>query len=140
MQSKMKDTKVTATSDHLDKGIGVYALAAKDNTGASVMAWNYQGCGAATNGDPCTNNATYNAKLDLTHLPANLANHKVHERVFRIDQNTSNYYSTPATDPANANLQQVDSKTIDLKATQQDSLTLSPNSVYLVLLERQAKG
>lgn len=140
LQSKMKDAKVSATSDHLDKGIGVYALAAKDKTGASVMVWNYQGCGGANPGDPCTNNATYDAKLDLTHLPANLANHKVRERVFRIDQNTSNYYSTPATDPAHANLQQVDSKTINLKATQQDSLALSPNSIYLVLLEPRAKG
>jgi len=140
MQSKMKTTKVAADSDRLDKGIGVYALAAKDGSGASVMVWNYQGCGGANPGDPCTNNSTYQTKLDLTHLPGNLARHKVRERVFRIDQNTSNYYSTPATDPTHANLQQVGTKTIQLKTRQDETLTLEPNGLTLILLEPLKKG
>jgi hypothetical protein len=135
MQAKMKGTKVPATSDQRDKGIGIYALASKDKSGASVMVWNYQGCGAAMLGDPCTNNATYHTKVDLTNLPSNLSGHKVRERAFRIDQNTSNYYSTPATDPAGANLQQVDSKTVKPSASYTESIDLGPNAVYLILLE-----
>jgi hypothetical protein len=140
MQAKMKTTRVAATTDSLTNGIGVYALAAMDNTGASVMVWNYQGCGAAAVGDPCPNNRAYQATIDMNHLPANLTGHTVRERVFRIDQNTSNYYSTPATDPAHANLQQVDSKAIKPGSSYSESTDLEPNAVYLILLERQHSG
>ena len=137
MQSKMKRTEVPATSNRLDKGIGVYALAADDPTGASIMVWNYQGCGATTIGAPCTNTGTFHTTIDMTHLPSNLSGAPVRERVFRIDQDTSNYYSTPATDPAHANLQLVRSKTVKPGASYTESIDLGSNAVYLILLEPQ---
>jgi hypothetical protein len=139
MQSKMKDTKVAATSDSLTKDIGVYALASKDRTGASMMVWNYQGCGAVSIGAPCLNNARYQATIDMSQLPSNLAGRPVRERVFRIDQNTSNYYSSSATDAAHANLQQVDTKTFTPGANFSETIDLEPNAIYLVLLEPAGK-
>jgi hypothetical protein len=135
MQSKMKTAKVSATSDSLANGKGVYALAAKDGTGASLMVWNYQGCGAVSTGAPCLSNDQYQATIDMSHLPPKLTRGPVRERAFRIDQNTSNYYSTPATDPAHANLQQVDAKTVKLGADASETITLEPNAIYLILLE-----
>jgi hypothetical protein len=140
MQSKMKTAKVLATSDQLDKGIGIYALAAKDTTGASIMVWNYQGCGATTLGAPCTNTNAFHTTIDMTHLPSNLTGSSVRERVFRIDQSTSNYYSTPATDPSQANLQQVESKTVKPGASYTQAIDLGPNALYMILLEPQHHG
>jgi hypothetical protein len=137
MQAKMKPWKVSATSDSLSKGIGVYALASRtgDGKAASIMVWNYQGCGAAVIGDPCTNNRRFQVTVNLSHLPANLVGHSVHERVFRIDQTTSNYYATPATDPAHADLQQVAGKTFTPGSSYTETLDLKPNAIYLIQLE-----
>jgi hypothetical protein len=137
MQAKMKPWKVTASSDSLSKGIGVYAVASRtgDGKAATIMVWNYQGCGATVPGDPCTNHRRYEAAVHLTHLPANLVGHSVHERVFRIDQATSNYYATPATDPAHADLQQVASRTFTPGASYTATLDLKPNAIYLVQLQ-----
>jgi hypothetical protein len=135
MQSKMKRTRVPATSDHLEKGIGVYALAAKDTTGVSLMVWNYQGCGTPPGGGPCTNASTFHATVDMTQLPSNMTGRPMTERVFRIDQDTSNYYSTPATDPAHANRQEVEVKTVKTGASYSESIDLAPNAVSLILLE-----
>jgi hypothetical protein len=133
----MKPWKVSASSDSLSKGIGVYAVASRtgDGKAATIMVWNYQGCGATVPGDPCTNHRRYEAAVHLTHLPANLVGHSVHERVFRIDQATSNYYATPATDPAHADLQQVASRTFTPGASYTATLDLKPNAIYLVQLQ-----
>jgi hypothetical protein len=136
MQAKMKPWKVAASSDSLTKGIGVYAVASRtgDGKAASIMVWNYQGCGAAVPGDPCTNDRTYRATVAMTHLPANLVGHTVHERVFRIDQTTSNYYATPATDPSHADLQQVAGRTFTPATSYTKAVNLAPNAIYLILL------
>jgi hypothetical protein len=138
MQSKMKDQQVAAVSDGLgipSPGLGVYAVAADDRSGASLMVWNYQGCGAVALGSPCLNNGSFRTTVDMAHLPSNLAGHTVTERVYRIDQTTSNYYATPATDPAHASLQQVAVQTITPGAHFSQQLDLGPNALYLVVLE-----
>ena len=92
---------------------------------------------AVSIGAACLSNDQYHATIDLSHLPSNLTRSPVRERVFRIDQNTSNYYSTPATDPAHANLQQVDAKTVKAGANYSETIDLAPNAIYLMLLEPQ---
>jgi len=129
MQSKMKKTKVSATSDSLDaKGIGVYALAAKDTSGASVMVWNYQDTGGTA----------FHATIDMANLPPDLGTGcPVRVKVYRVDQNTSNYYSTPGnTDPAKAELQQVDERTVVPDKGYTYQADLQPNAIYLILLSR----
>ena len=86
-------------------------------------------------GAPCLNNTRYQATIDMSQLPSNLTGRRVRERVFRIDQNTSNYYSTPATDSANANLQQVGAKTVKPGAAFSETIDLEPNAIYLIMLE-----
>ncbi|WP_436790052.1 hypothetical protein [Yinghuangia sp. YIM S10712] len=121
MQSKMKTTKVEAVSDSLEAGQGVYAVAAKDRTGASLMVWNYQH----------VNERRYQATIDMSNLPPNLRHGPVRQRMFRIDQTTSNYFA----DPAKADLQQVDEKIVDPGKTYTETIDLEPNAIYLILLE-----
>jgi hypothetical protein len=125
MQSMMKTKKVSAVSDRLtDKGLGVYVLAAKDKTGASVMVWNYQD----------TNSGAFHATINLSHLPSNLSGRPVDVKVYRVDENTSNYYSNPNnTDPANGRLQQVDERTVTPTGNYCYQADLGPNAMYLVL-------
>ena len=121
MQSKMKDTRVKATSDSLSKGQGVYAVASKDDSGASVMVWNYQHI----------NNGRFRATIDMSRLPPELSDGPVRRKLYRIDQTTSNYWA----DPQQANLQQVDERIVTLGKTHTEIVDLEPNAIYLVLLE-----
>ncbi|WNM31734.1 hypothetical protein RKE30_15610 [Streptomyces sp. Li-HN-5-11] len=122
MQSRMKDTRVSAVTDGLEGDNGVYAMASKDRTGASVMAWNWQH----------VNDRGYRTTIDMSHLPSQLRHGPVRERVYRIDQTTSNYYG----DPAKANLQLVGEKIVRPGRTYTKTLDLAPNALYLILLER----
>lgn len=121
MQSKMKDTRVSAVSGSLKGDNGVYALAAKDRTGASLMVWNWQH----------THTDSYKATIDMSRLPADLRHGKVRQRTYRIDQTTSNYFTNPAT----AGLQMVDQKTITPGKTHTQAIDLDPNAIYLITLE-----
>jgi hypothetical protein len=121
MQSKMKTTKVKAVSDSIKAGQGVYAVAAQDRTGASLMVWNYQH----------TNEGRFRATINMSHLPSNLRHGPVRQRIFRIDQTTSNYFA----DPAKANLQQVEEKIVNPRKTYTETVDLSPNAICLILLE-----
>ncbi|WNM31943.1 hypothetical protein RKE30_16760 [Streptomyces sp. Li-HN-5-11] len=121
MQSKMKDTRVSAVSDSRKGDNGVYAMASKDKTGASLMVWNWQH----------TNDDSYRATIDMSRLPSGLRHGPVRERMFRIDQTTSNYFTNPDT----GGLQLVDQKTIRPGSSYTDSIDLSPNAIYLILLE-----
>lgn len=123
MQSRMKDTRVSAAvSGALEGDNGVYALASKDRTGASVMVWNWQHVG----------DRSYRATIDMSRLPPELRKHPVRRLMYRIDQNTSNYFS----DPAKAGLQLVDTKIVRPGSTQTAAVDLAPNAIYLILLER----
>lgn len=121
MMSKLKDERVSAVSNALNKGKGVYSIATKDKTGAAIMLWNYQHTGTQA----------YQVTIKLENLPSNLRNKPVRSRMFRIDDRTSNYWG----DPTHANLQQV-SETA-LKPGRNESLTveLTPNAFQLIVLE-----
>jgi hypothetical protein len=121
MQSKMKDTKVSATSDSLTAGQGVYAVASKDRTGASVMVWNYQH----------TNTQSFRTTIDMTNLPAALSHGPVRLCAYLIDDTRSNYF----TNPSKADLQLVDERIVRPADNYRQSLDLTPNAVYLILLE-----
>lgn len=123
MQSKMKDTRVSAVSDAplLDGDNGIYAIASKDKTGASLMVWNWQHI----------HNNSYRATIDMSRLPSELRHGPVRQRMFRIDQTTSNYFTNPDT----ANLQQVDEKIVTPGKTHTETIDLTPNAIYLILLE-----
>lgn len=121
MFSKMKTTRVAARSDALKQGKGVYAIAAKDATGASVMVWNYQHTGSTS----------FRTTIDLASLPPSLRGKPVRERVFRIDEKTSNYFA----DPQRANLQQVAERTLKPGARRSETVELGPNALELILLE-----
>ncbi|MBB3665557.1 hypothetical protein FB384_004515 [Prauserella sediminis] len=122
MQSRLKDTRVSAeTGPPLEGDNGVYATASKDKAGASVMVWNWQH----------VNDTTYRTEVDMSDLPRSLKSQPVRQRMFRIDQTTSNYFA----DPAKADLQQVDEKIIEPGASHSVSVDLSPNAMYLILLE-----
>jgi hypothetical protein len=132
-QSMMKTEKVSAVSDSLSNGVGVYAVASKDQTGASLMLWNYQGCPGNPPSPNCPT-AAYHATINMSNLPASLG-YAIDEKVFRIDPNTSNAFpSTTLTDPPQANLQQVDEKTITSTGSYRDAVDLQPNAIYLITL------
>ncbi|MBA9003452.1 hypothetical protein [Thermomonospora cellulosilytica] len=121
MQSKMKDTRVSAVSGGLQGDNGVYALASKDDTGASLMVWNWQH----------VHDDSYRATIDMSRLPSGLRHGPVRRRMFRIDQTTSNYF----TDPRRADLQLVDERIVRPGKTHSESIDLTPNAIYLILLE-----
>ncbi|WP_179232822.1 S-layer homology domain-containing protein [Paenibacillus rigui] len=123
MQSKMKTTKVSAVSDRIDSnGKGVYALAAKDDTGVSLMVWNYQGTG----------NTDYNPAITISNLPSIFNGKKVRVKIYKINNTTSNYYNG---DPDNPNLQMVDDKIVANNGSYSTSVYLEPNSLQLLVLE-----
>ena len=131
MKSKLKDGRVAAQSDSLSAtGIGIYALASHDATGASVMVWNYQGC---SGGSSCPSDAfaPYQTAIHVSNLPPSVRNRPVTERVFRIDQATSNYFA----DPTRASLQEVGTRTFTAGRDYANALDLAPNAMYLVVLE-----
>ena len=121
MQSRMKDTRVEATSDSLTNGQGVYAVASKDESGASVMVWNYQH----------TNNGRFRTTIDMSGLPSEPGDGPVRQTLYRIDQTTSNYWA----DPDKANLQQVGESIVTPKGGHSETVDLEPNALYLILLE-----
>ncbi|WP_436790866.1 GH39 family glycosyl hydrolase [Yinghuangia sp. YIM S10712] len=121
MQSRMKDTRVSAVSDNLEGDNGIYATASKDRTGASLMVWNWQH----------VNDTSYRTTVDMTRLPSELRHGPVRRQLFRIDQTTSNYF----TDPTKADLQLVDDKIVKPGKTYTETIDLAPNAIYLILLE-----
>lgn len=128
MQAKLKDRRVAARSNALVQGKGVHAIATSDKSGAAVMVWNYQH----------TDSKSFDVKIDLGKLPANLKGKTLREKRYRIDQNVSNYW----TDPAKANLQLVSETTVAPTKRHSVSVTLTPNALELVELEpvSTAKG
>ncbi len=121
MQSKMKDTRVHATSDSLTDGQGVYAVASRDKSGASVMVWNYQH----------TNSGRFRTTINMSGLASELGDGPIRQTLYRIDQTTSNYWA----DPENANLQQVGERIVTPERTHSETVDLDANAIYLILLE-----
>jgi hypothetical protein len=123
MQSMMRDTRVSAVSDGpiVDGDNGVYAIASKDRTGASVMAWNWQH----------VHDESYQTTIDMSRLPSRLRHGPVRQQLFRIDQSTSNYFTNPAT----ADLQLVDDDVVTPGRTHSVTIDLDPNAIYLIVME-----
>ena len=122
MMSKLKTERLAAsTSTPITSGKGLYALAAKDNSGVSVMVWNYQG--KQTEG--------YTFDMNVNNLPNALKNKNVTVKAYRIDQKTSNYQNGLE----NANLQLVEQTRKAVRNSYSASLTLEPNALYLLVLE-----
>ncbi len=70
--------------------------------------------------------------LDLGGFPANAPAHTVSQREYRIDAETSNYW----TDPENANLQQVGETSFELGASQHRlTVDLPANALHLITLD-----
>lgn len=124
MQSRMKDTRVSAVSHAplVDGDNGIYAMASTDKSGASLMVWNWQH----------VHDDSYRATIDMSRLPSELRNGPVRQRMYRIDQTTSNYFTNPAT----AELQQVDEKIVAPGKSYTETIQLAPNAIYLIVLER----
>ncbi len=121
MMSKLKDERVVAQSSTLKKGLGIYAIATKDESGAGIMLWNYQS----------TNSQTHSITVDMKNLPTNLHGKKVRQRLYRIDAQTSNYWANPET----ANLQMVSESVVEPGKSFSVPLSLTANALELILLE-----
>ncbi len=121
MMSKLKDERVEAVSSTLKDGLGVYAIATKDEYGAAVMLWNYQS----------TNSDSHTVTVDMKDLPKNLRNKKVSQRVYRVDAEISNYWA----DPETANLQMVSESIVELGKGYRVPVSLTPNALELIVLE-----
>lgn len=121
MFSKLKTERVSATSNALRDGKGVYALATKDDGGAAVMVWNYQQVG----------NQPYRVTIDMGNLPASLRGKALRQRMYRIDDKVSNYWGNPET----ANLQQVAETRVRPGARHRVTVNLTPNALQLIVLE-----
>lgn len=121
MMAKLKQERVESQSDALRDGIGIYSIATKDQYGAAVMVWNYQH----------TAQQPYDVTIDMGELPANLRGIGLCQRMYRIDDKVSNYWS----DPETANLQQVAEARVAPNVEHSVSVQLSPNALQLVTLE-----
>ncbi|BFT70059.1 S-layer homology domain-containing protein [Paenibacillus sp. P36] len=121
MRSKMKTTRVSATSDSITNGKGVYVLASKDNSGASIMVWNYQGVGTTD----------YQTAIQATNLPPIFNGKNVRVKTYKINATTSNYFSSLE----NSNLQMVEDKIVPHTGAYNTSVTLESNSLQLIVLE-----
>jgi len=121
MMAMLKKERVTAESDALDEGKGIYSIATKDKYGAAVMVWNYQHIGEQT----------YTVTIDMGELPANLRDRPVRQRMFRIDDQVSNYWA----DPARANLQMVSESVVKPDKSYSIPVNLTANALQLIVLE-----
>ncbi len=121
MLSKLKNQRVAARSDALTAGIGLYAIATRDRSGAAVLVWNYQHVGTQS----------YRTTIDMGQLPAELRGKPLRQRLFRIDDKVSNYWG----DPATANLQQVGEAVVKPNGRHRVTIDLTPNALELVVLE-----
>lgn len=121
MFSKLKNERVSATSNALQDGKGIYALATRDDSGAAVLVWNYQQ----------TANQPYRVTVDLGQLPANLRGRALRQKMYRIDDKVSNYWGNPET----ANLQKVAESAVRPRARHRVTVELTPNALQLVVLE-----
>lgn len=121
MMAKLKEERVAATSSALKEGKGIYAIATKGRSGVAVMAWNYQHTGTQA----------YRVTIDMGRLPPALRNKPLRQRLYRIDDQLSNYWANPET----ANLQQVADARVAAGSTANVTVELSPNALELVVLE-----
>lgn len=121
MMSMLKDERVAAESSTLVEGRGVYAIASKDEDGVAVMLWNYQS----------TDNTELSIHLDLQNLPAAVTGKSVHQRRYRIDAETSNYWANPK----KADLQLVEEAAVITGSGYSMTVNFAANALHLIILE-----
>ncbi len=121
MMSLLKKERVAAQSDALVEGKGIYSIATQDEYGAAVMLWNYQHIG----------NQSYDVTINMNNLPRELQGKQVRQRIYRIDDKTSNYWA----DPDTANLQLVSESVVTPGKTYNIPVTLTANALQLIVLE-----
>jgi hypothetical protein len=85
------------------------------------MLWNYQH----------VKQEGFDTRLELVNIPTDLQQGEVRKRVYRIDSQTSNYWANPDM----ANLIVVSESREYFDDTFELSFMLTPNSLYLLLLE-----
>lgn len=124
MLSKMKDLRISSTtSSEIKEGKGLYSLATKDDSGISVMVWNFQS----------RNTEGFDAALKVDNLPAVLNDKNISVQIYKIDGETSNYHA----DLENCNLQKVEEKMVKTNADFQLALHLEPNTLQLIVLSSE---
>jgi hypothetical protein len=123
MEGMLKSHLINASSSTLTAGgIGVNALATKDDTGVAVLATNYQWT---------TGTGSHAVTLNVQNLPATFTNRQILVQRYLVDATTSNYtYS-----PASAELARVEQYVLPAGSSAvPKSFTLGPNAVSLVVL------
>ena len=124
MMAMMKTERIADKTNVMDAdGLGVYGLASKDNTGMSILSWNYQH----------TSKKDYYTTIDVKNLPATFEGKNIRRKIYRIDSQTSNHLHNVN----NANLQLVSDTILSNPGL---NLTISlgiltENSMQLVILE-----
>jgi hypothetical protein len=93
-----------------------------DESGVSIMVWNYQHI----------NSGRFRTTIDISRLPSELRDKSVRQRLYRIDQTTSNYW----TDPEAANLQMISESVVEPGESYSLSVDLTANALELIVLER----
>lgn len=122
MMSKMKNKRISATTNTVvEDGKGLYSLASKDESGISIMVWNFQG----------TKSEGFESTLKVENLPVEWKGKNIKVQTYKIDAKTSNYHA----DLENCNLQMVDEKTVTANKVYQTTLHLDPNTLQLFVLE-----
>ncbi|MCH4553428.1 glycoside hydrolase family protein [Aestuariibaculum lutulentum] len=125
MVSKMKKNRLeVSSSSELDEGKGVYSIASSDESGVSIMIWNYQS----------KNTVGYDLDLLVENLPKSFKKKSVKVKTGLIDAEHSNYqYNLD-----NCNLSMVETTIKPLKeGVFKTKLSLQPNALYLVVLESE---
>jgi hypothetical protein len=78
----------------------------------------------------------FDVTVDMGQLHENLQNTALCQRMFRIDDNISNYWGNPDT----ANLQQVSSAAVAPTERHSTAIELTPNALQLIILEPTDNG
>jgi len=123
MASKLKNTRLSASSTTENKGgKGIYYIASSDDSGISVMIWNYQS----------KNSKGYDVELIIENLPKSFQKSQIKVETGFIDAKHSNYQY----DLENCNLTMVNNIIPPLnEGVYKANLSLEPNALYLVVLE-----
>jgi hypothetical protein len=128
MQSLMKTTRISGSSNALNNdGIGVYTIAAKDNSGVSVMTWNYQADGGTT---------SYDTTVNISNLPSNFSGRQIRVQRYLINSTTSNYDY----DSSKALLTEVENKIVPNSTAYNTTVSLEKNALSLIVLTPGVQG
>ena len=121
MMSMMKKTRIKAETDALSNGRGVYALAASDLTGISLIVWNYQ----------YTRTTDYTTDIIINNLPDIFKDKDIRVKRYVINETHSNYHY----DIDNSNLQMVEETIVPNNGSYNTNIFLSRNSLQMLVLE-----